>query len=114
MLVELALEFVSAPNIASTPRRLPRIDQPMPAGQIGIATEGLVEFGENKAGAFDPSPGRHIRDRVGLADYVRPIAQVIVENLVMALGFAPIAVERIVQTRWRGALEMNRLAGERS
>ena len=63
-------------------------------------------------GAVEPTPGRHVGDRILIADDEIPALQVVVENLVMALRLPAVAIHRIVEALGRSELEMHGLTGK--
>ena len=78
--------------------------------RFGNGAERIVRALAHARGAVEPAPGRHVRDRVGVADDEVAPCEMIVQHLVMTLGLAPVAVHRIVEAFRRGELEMHRLA----
>ena len=80
--------------------------------QIRKRSEGIISALAHPRGAVEPTPGRHVGDRILIADDEIPALQVVVENLVMALRLPAVAIHRIVEALGRSELEMHGLAGK--
>jgi hypothetical protein len=57
----------------------------------------------------EPAPRRNIGDRVAVADDEIAPGQMIVQDLVVTLGLAAVAIHRIAEPFRRGVREMHRL-----
>ena len=94
--------------------RRPRVDGLEETLQMRVRAERIVGALADAGRAIEPSPGRHVGDRVAVADDEVAPFQVVIQHLIMPLGFAPIAVPGVVEPLGRGELEMHGLAGERA
>src|SRR5690606_13698335 len=82
--------------------------------EVGIGRERVVFALANPRGAIEPAPGRHVCGRVGLADDIGASFELIVQDLIVTFGLAPIAVDGVIQTIRRRKLEMDGLSRERA
>jgi hypothetical protein len=79
-----------------------------------VGTERIIGALAYAGGAIEPSPGRYIGNRVTVVDDEVSPLQVVVQHLVVPLGFAAIAIHGVIEALRRGELEMYGLAGERA
>lgn len=107
------LEAMGAANSPCLGDRRSGVDRMEPAADIGIGGQRVVAAGQHETGSVNPAPAGYVGDRILVADDEFASCEMLIEHRVVALRLAAIAVDRIGQLFWGGALEVDRLAGKR-
>ena len=82
--------------------------------QMRVGSERIIGALAHAGRAIEPTPSRHIGNRIAVADDEVPPFQVVVQHLVMPLGFPAVSIHGVIEALGCGELEMHGLAGERA
>src|SRR6185437_4215694 len=107
------LEWMVLADIARACSRRPCIDRLEETLEVRMRAKRIPGALAYPRGPIKPAPGRHVGNRVRVADDMGTPFEMLVEHLVMTLRLAPVAVHRIVEAFRRGELEVDGLARER-
>src|SRR5918996_837179 len=88
-----------------------RLEQPL---QVRKGGQRVCLVLQHARSPVQPAPGRDVGDCVAVADDVVAAGEMIVQNLVVAFGLAPVAVHGVGEAVGCYELEMHGLAGERA